>query len=220
MSTAISRMGTTKSNRGFTIVELLIVIVVIGILAAIVIVAFNGVQQRAKNTQRSSAASSWLKLISMYGTQYGALPPNFSNNHVCLGTGYPNDLDGVTTDEDCHGTNNIKHPSTTTNNALAEFGPFPSFPGEKLVGVPALGTAVGVSVRSYDTLNPGTPDAKTLYPMMHYWLFGTNSDCGVPGVLSPVSGTNNFSSASSVKYTASGNGFTQCVIMVPDPARS
>lgn len=37
-------------QKGFTIVELLIVIVVIGILAAIVIVAFNGVQNRANDT--------------------------------------------------------------------------------------------------------------------------------------------------------------------------
>ena len=33
---------------GFTIVELLIVIVIIGILAAITIVAYNGIQQRAQ----------------------------------------------------------------------------------------------------------------------------------------------------------------------------
>ena len=41
----------TQKRTGFTIVELLIVIVVIGILAAITIVAFNGIQTRAKNTQ-------------------------------------------------------------------------------------------------------------------------------------------------------------------------
>ena len=39
-----------KRQTGFTIVELLIVIVVIGILAAITIVAFNGVQGRANDT--------------------------------------------------------------------------------------------------------------------------------------------------------------------------
>lgn len=38
------------NNRGFTIVELLIVIVVIGILAAITVVAYNGVQNRANDT--------------------------------------------------------------------------------------------------------------------------------------------------------------------------
>jgi prepilin-type N-terminal cleavage/methylation domain-containing protein len=36
------------NNNGFTIVELLIVIVVIGILAAITVVAYNGTQDRAK----------------------------------------------------------------------------------------------------------------------------------------------------------------------------
>lgn len=42
-----------KQNSGFTIVELLIVIVVIGILAAITIVAYNGVQQRARDMTRT-----------------------------------------------------------------------------------------------------------------------------------------------------------------------
>lgn len=43
-----------KSTSGFTIVELLIVIVVIGILAAITIVAYNGVQNRAFDTSIQS----------------------------------------------------------------------------------------------------------------------------------------------------------------------
>ena len=37
-----------STQRGFTIVELLIVIVVIGILAAITVVAYTGIQQRAR----------------------------------------------------------------------------------------------------------------------------------------------------------------------------
>lgn len=51
-----------KTNRqiGFTIVELLIVIVVIGILAAITIVSYNAVQERA----RVSTANTDLKLLN------------------------------------------------------------------------------------------------------------------------------------------------------------
>ncbi|MCA9336234.1 prepilin-type N-terminal cleavage/methylation domain-containing protein, partial [Candidatus Saccharibacteria bacterium] len=39
---------------GFTIVELLIVIVVLAILAAITIVAYNGIQQRSRDSIRKS----------------------------------------------------------------------------------------------------------------------------------------------------------------------
>jgi prepilin-type N-terminal cleavage/methylation domain-containing protein len=46
----VSSFETLRKNDGFTIVELLIVIVVIGILAAIVIVAYNGIQNSAHNT--------------------------------------------------------------------------------------------------------------------------------------------------------------------------
>ena len=52
-------------QKGFTIVELLIVIVVIGILAAITIVAYNGIQKRAVNTSIESDLASFKKKIEV-----------------------------------------------------------------------------------------------------------------------------------------------------------
>lgn len=60
-------MSTNKqsNNRGFTIVELLIVIVVIGILAAITIVAFNGISARARVASMKSDLENSVKLLEL-----------------------------------------------------------------------------------------------------------------------------------------------------------
>jgi len=52
-------------TRGFTIVELLIVIVVIGILAAITIVSFNGVQNKAYDTSVKSDLQALKKKLEL-----------------------------------------------------------------------------------------------------------------------------------------------------------
>ena len=63
-----------KNQKGFTIVELLIVIVVIGILAAITIVAYNGIQNRAYTTAGQSLAGSTAKKLEAYNSVNGAYP--------------------------------------------------------------------------------------------------------------------------------------------------
>ena len=65
-------MRHKKTDRaGFTIVELLIVIVVIAILAAISIVAYNGIQQRSRDSIRKQDLASLAKAISLYNIDKG-----------------------------------------------------------------------------------------------------------------------------------------------------
>ena len=74
----------SKQQSGFTIVELLIVIVVIAILAAISIVAYNGIQQRANNSKTTAALSAWIKGLNLYKADKGRWPGGIA----CLGEGY------------------------------------------------------------------------------------------------------------------------------------
>ena len=67
-------VGIKNKQSGFTIVELLIVIVVIGILAAIVIVAFNGVQNRAKDTSIQSDLKNIAGLLEQHRVVNDTLP--------------------------------------------------------------------------------------------------------------------------------------------------
>ncbi len=63
-----------KSNKGFTIVELLIVIVVIGILALLVITTYSGIQAKARNAKRQSDIASLQTQLEAFYSQNGYYP--------------------------------------------------------------------------------------------------------------------------------------------------
>ncbi len=62
------------AQQGFTIVELLIVIVVIGILAALVITTYNGIQQKGRNTERQTDLKAIQGQVEAYYAQNGRYP--------------------------------------------------------------------------------------------------------------------------------------------------
>jgi prepilin-type N-terminal cleavage/methylation domain-containing protein len=67
-----------KNSKGFTIVELLIVIVVIGILAALVIVQFTNVQARARDAERKSDIRALQSKVAEYYALNGYYPTALS----------------------------------------------------------------------------------------------------------------------------------------------
>jgi prepilin-type N-terminal cleavage/methylation domain-containing protein len=89
-----------EKQKGFTIVELLIVIVVIAILATITIVSYNGIQQRAKESQFLAMFDTYEKTLRLYNVTYGNYPATVEYNdpgtasddtplYACLGENLP-----------------------------------------------------------------------------------------------------------------------------------
>lgn len=159
-----------KTSSGFTIVELLIVIVVIAILAAITIVAYNGIQQRANNAQRIAAAQQWIKSIKAYVSSNGSYPSSVAQIY-CIGTNNPTDLD-ANPDTDCGLSNNVKHDSANTtifNQGISTISTLPIFPSKAVdFSVYKVG---GMLYRSTDTFDPTGKNIAN-YPTLTFALEG------------------------------------------------
>lgn len=192
-----------SSTSGFTIVELIIVIVVIGILAAITIVSYGRIQTRAYNTQVISGVSSYLKLIEVYQTFEGRYPPTSRENAgkriamTCLGTGYKDGYCGSITGTEVYEDSVFK----TELDKVGNGGPVAT---SKLV--PGWEVFVG-AVYGLDTTDPDWADGHLYARTIQYALKGKDADCQLPG---------------SYVYTFDGvTDVTACeIILEPIPTRA
>ena len=90
MSYFIIKNMSAFRQTGFTIVELLVTIVVIAILASVSLIAYTGIQDRARNTQVISLVNQWGKTLSIYASLADGYPTG-NAEYVCLGTDFPAD---------------------------------------------------------------------------------------------------------------------------------
>lgn len=70
----LQTLTNRNAQKGFTIVELLIVIVVIAILAAISIAAYTGIQDRGRNSAAASTAAQVEKKAKSFHAVKGSYP--------------------------------------------------------------------------------------------------------------------------------------------------
>ena len=136
---------------GFTIVELLVVIVVIAILAAITIVSYNGIQSRAQTSVTVNGLRQAVQVLESYRIANGAYPlvsadaNDTSDTMACLGQGYP---DGMCSEvRSCPGYDvslSLTSESTYLNSQLQEFlqSPLPAMKQAPMPTILAPGCAI------------------------------------------------------------------------------
>jgi prepilin-type N-terminal cleavage/methylation domain-containing protein len=160
-----SLTNKTSRSRGFTIVELLIVIVVIAILAAISIVAYNGIQERGRNAKTASATKQYITALNLYAVDNSSYP----GMRACIGDGYTyNGTAGV-----CGGETGIS-TNATFDAALSKYLP------QK----PILNTKyVTIRTNTYRAGGYYDPGVGT-YGVVYYLLEGTSGGCDAGGTKS------------------------------------
>ena len=175
---------------GFTIVELLIVIVIIAILAAITLVSYNGITRRANNAAIVSAAQQTYKLIESY---------------IAINGVYPKATDGywcaVSSSAGCYSTP-VLAPSMASVGALPQ-------------SVPPSGSLRSGIVYRY--ISGHTYEGKPAPAAMGYWLKGTNQQCGMSGVMNSWSGASKASTSGYTVGADTGGDVTLCGITIEGP---
>lgn len=131
-----------KKDRGFTIVELLVVIVVIGILATITIVSYTGITQKANTTKALANAQSAQNVAEVFAAQNNYYP--MLTTDFATGTTITKLPAGIYLTNVTPGTGNNAVPSNTNGVSTIYY----QYCGS--VAAPAASSATGGRIQYWD----------------------------------------------------------------------
>ena len=75
-----TRLARTAARGGFTLIEILIVVIILGILAAIVIPQFSGASTEARKSNVKSTVQTLRSQVALYKLQHGDVLPDLTAN--------------------------------------------------------------------------------------------------------------------------------------------
>ena len=82
------RRARSESSAGFTLIEVLLVVAILGILAGVVVVNFSGKQKKAQINACRASIQAICTAVDMYEVDTGRLPPSL--NALVSNDGSPN----------------------------------------------------------------------------------------------------------------------------------
>ena len=77
----------TKGEKGFTFIELLVVLTIIGVITAVGLVTYSRAQQKARNSRREADLKQIQAAIEMYHAEEGSYPGSIYPSIVGLTSG-------------------------------------------------------------------------------------------------------------------------------------
>jgi len=82
----LQHLAKKNANQGFTLVELLVVVVIIGILAAIALPSFLAQTAKAKQSEARTYLGAWAKAQKAFRTDYGQFASDWTELSLGIGT--------------------------------------------------------------------------------------------------------------------------------------